>query len=66
MLPLLPNTKRATRNIADATAQDARDRAERIVDTALDRARRMGDQRGRAGNQGAGDETRQRLRLRLC
>jgi hypothetical protein len=40
VLPLLPNTKRATRNNADTTAQDARDRAERIVDAAFDRARR--------------------------
>jgi hypothetical protein len=41
MLLLLPNRKRATRNNVDATAQDERDRAARIVDDAIDRTRRM-------------------------
>jgi len=40
-LLLLPNTKRATRNNADTTAQHARDRAKRIVDAVIDRTRRL-------------------------
>jgi len=39
-LPFLPSRERATRNNAAATAQDARDRAERFVHAAIDRTRR--------------------------
>ena len=40
-LPLLPDRERAMRNKADATAQDARDRAKGIVDAVIDRTCRM-------------------------
>jgi hypothetical protein len=52
-LPLLPSRERATRNNADTT-EDACDRAERIVHAAL--CAPVGDQRGRGGDNGAGNE----------